>query len=176
MKKSIQEELDFIVKQMFYNQSKTKFENQTRINEIFGPNPEGGDFGGSGGTGSSSRTSTGSSSSGTVRRSTPSYVIPNELKQAGGVLKFQQWLKDNNFGSELGPPGADGKYGRFTSSAWEKHGKEYLTDEPVTGGATPVDNTTPTPINPIDNTTVTDPNTNNTKVNPDQVTTPTAIP
>jgi hypothetical protein len=55
------------------------------------------------------------------------FPAPQELKsKQGGVKAFQDWAVSNGFGSELGPTGADSKFGKFTKAAWEKHKDEYL--------------------------------------------------
>jgi len=55
------------------------------------------------------------------------FPAPQELKsKQGGVKAFQDWAVSNGFGSELGPTGADSKFGKFTKDAWEKHKDEYL--------------------------------------------------
>jgi hypothetical protein len=42
------------------------------------------------------------------------------------VKDFQDWVKDvKNDPEILGPYGADGSWGKFTSRAWEKYGQEY---------------------------------------------------
>jgi len=64
-------------------------------------------------------TGTGTANAGTVKV----YTVPSELKN---VTDFQNWAVKNGFGSELGPRGADGKYGRYTAAAFAKHKDEYL--------------------------------------------------
>ena len=54
------------------------------------------------------------------------YTIPQDLRDAGGVKAFQDWMVSQGLGSELGRAGADGKYGRFTSAAWEKNKASFL--------------------------------------------------
>lgn len=63
-------------------------------------------------------------------RTRQSYTPSQELLNSGGVKKFQDWLVQNGFGSELGPKGADGKYGKYTNDAWNKHKDDYIN----TGG------------------------------------------
>jgi len=58
--------------------------------------------------------------------SRPAYTIPQDLRDAGGVKAFQDWMVSQGLGSELGRAGADGKYGRFTSAAWEKNKASFL--------------------------------------------------
>ena len=61
----------------------------------------------------------GTAGGGTVKVST----VPSDLKN---VKSFQDWLVSKGFGGELGPLGADGKYGRYTAAAFAKHKDGYL--------------------------------------------------
>ncbi len=61
------------------------------------------------------------------------YAIPTDLQQSGGVKAFQDWMVSKNLGSELGKFGADGKFGRFTSAAWNKYKNQYLNKSTTTG-------------------------------------------
>ena len=100
---------------MGYNRSKTLNENIEMISEITGPGatpPDGTTGGGTTGGGT-----TGGGVTKTV------YKVPSELKN---VTDFQNWAVKNGFGSELGPRGVDGKYGRYTAAAFAKHKNDYL--------------------------------------------------
>jgi hypothetical protein len=96
---------------MGYNRSKTLNENFEIISEITGVGatpPDGTSLG-----------TTGSGTAGAVK----TYTVPSELKN---VTDFQNWAVKNGFGSELGPRGVDGKYGRYTAAAFAKHKDVYL--------------------------------------------------
>ena len=100
---------------MGYNRSKTLNENFEIISEITGAGatpPSETSLGTAGTTGTAGGGGT-----------TTVYKVPSELKS---VTDFQNWVVKNGFGSELGPRGVDGKYGRYTSAAFAKHKDEYL--------------------------------------------------
>jgi hypothetical protein len=70
----------------------------------------------------------------TANNQTPAPKIPEKLKNAEGVMKFQEWLDTNKAGWATGYPGnilKQGKgYGRFgprTSRAWGLYKTEFLT-------------------------------------------------
>lgn len=57
------------------------------------------------------------------------YQIPKDLGgNEEGVKKFQGWLFYKGLGNQLGNYGVDGKFGKFTATAWEKYKNNYLTD------------------------------------------------
>ena len=61
-------------------------------------------------------------------------VIPKELKNVAGVMKFQDWLDENVKGWATGysngilnkSKNGYGKFGPRTSSAWKKNKNEFL--------------------------------------------------
>jgi len=95
---------------MGYNRSKTLNENFETISEMTG----------AGATAPESKSS-GSKGTGSVTRTAS--TVPTELKN---VKVFQDWIISKGWGSELGPLGADNKFGKYTSAAWDKHKSEYL--------------------------------------------------
>jgi hypothetical protein len=54
------------------------------------------------------------------------YRIPNELKDAEGVKKFQTWMEKYYKGWFTGNNPIDGVFGPKTKSAWDKRGNDYL--------------------------------------------------
>jgi len=107
----ISEEVKRMKMIMGYNRSKTLNENFEMISEITGP----------GAGGPQPEKSTGNTGGGT--RTASNATIPSELKN---VKAFQDWVVSNGFGSELGPTGADNKFGKYTSAAWNNHKSQYL--------------------------------------------------
>ena len=98
---------------MGYNRSKTLNENFEIISEITGAGATPPD--------AVAGTGTANANSGQVTKKT--YTVPPDLKN---VKSFQDWLVSKGFGGELGPLGADGKYGKYTAAAFTKHKDDYL--------------------------------------------------
>ena len=94
---------------MGYNRSKTLNENFEIISEMTG----------AGATPPDAAAGAGTAGAGTVKV----YTVPSDLKN---VKDFQEWVVKQGWGSELGPRGADNKYGRYTAAAFAKHKDEYL--------------------------------------------------
>ena len=116
----INEEIKKMRMIMGYNRSKTLNENIEMISEITGAGatpPDGTTGGVTTGGGTTGGGTTGGGATKTV------YKVPSELKS---VTDFQKWMVKNGFGSELGPMGVDGKYGRYTAAAFTKYKDEYL--------------------------------------------------
>ena len=139
----INEEIKKMRMIMGYNRSKTLNENIEMISEITGAGatpPDG--------------TTGGGTTGGGVTKTV--YKVPSELKS---VTDFQKWMVKNGFGSELGPMGVDGKYGRYTAAAFTKYKDEYLKQPlPDDGYNVPVD----VEASDVQANSVTDPgNTNN---------------
>jgi hypothetical protein len=149
----INEEIKKMRMIMGYNRSKTLNENIEMISEITGAGatpPDGTTGGGTTGGGTTGGGTTGGGVTKTV------YKVPSELKS---VTDFQKWMVKNGFGSELGPMGVDGKYGRYTAAAFTKYKDEYLKQPlPDDGYNVPVD----VEASDVQANSVTDPgNTNN---------------
>lgn len=107
----INEEIKKMRMIMGYNRSKTLNENIEMISEITGAGaaaPDG---------------TAGAATAGAGASTVKVYNVPSELKN---VTDFQNWAVKNGFGSELGPRGVDGKYGRYTAAAFAKHKDGYL--------------------------------------------------
>jgi hypothetical protein len=107
----INEEIKKMRMIMGYNRSKTLNENIEMISEITG----------AGATAPGETAGAADGNSGQVTKKV--YTIPSDLKDVKG---FQDWVVSKGFGSELGPRGADGKYGRYTAAAFAKHKGDYL--------------------------------------------------
>jgi len=105
----ISEEIKKMRMIMGYNRSKTLNENIEMISEITG----------AGATPPDAAAGAGTAGAGTVKV----YTVPSDLKN---VKDFQEWVVKQGWGSELGPRGADNKYGRYTAAAFAKHKDEYL--------------------------------------------------
>ena len=115
----INEEIKKMRMIMGYNRSKTLSENIDMISEITGAGATPPD--GTTGSATTGGATTGGATTGGATKTV--YKVPSELKS---VIDFQNWMVKNGFGSELGPMGADGKYGRYTSAAFAKHKDTYL--------------------------------------------------
>jgi hypothetical protein len=107
----INEEIKKMRMIMGYNRSKTLNENIEMISEITG----------AGATAPGETAGVANAGSGQVTKKV--YTVPSDLKN---VKDFQDWVVSKGFGSELGPRGVDGKYGRYTAAAFAKHKGEYL--------------------------------------------------
>jgi hypothetical protein len=109
----INEEIKKMRMIMGYNRSKTLNENIEMISEITG----------AGATPPGETAGAGVANAGSGQVTKKVYTVPSDLKN---VKDFQDWVVSKGWGSELGPRGADNKYGRYTAAAFAKHKDEYL--------------------------------------------------